>query len=844
MESDRMDVLGDTITGTDGEDFIDGTEGNDQIFGGGQSDDIFGLGGNDIINGGAGDDFINGDAGDDTIIGGSGGDVLRGDSGNDVIDGGDEPDDLAGGSGDDSVFGGAGDDTIFFGEGNDYLVGGDGADSFVFTPDEGHHTIADFQIGNDRISIFDSVSNQIQIISDFAEIEDQLIQDGDDALIAVSATRSIRLLDTQLDDLLAAAPGDDDDIPGDSSTTATISVGQTIESTIAPSRDVDAFALSLEAGQNVNISHEGGRQVTLRDADGNIVASSFGDFRTGSLSSEDFVFQAEEADTYFLTVESFIPPSVSDDDLLGLPIDYSVTVTEFPDDHGNFASNATPLNQGNNIIEGQFEHIEDNDAFAIFLTEGQVLSLDLDLDGDVSLPTTTVLGPDGEDATGLLINPNVTRSGVTNTAQQIVATEDGVYTVIVNSRNDFFDPTDQVIPENPDYTLTTSVLGDARLELDNDIGDTLDDATQIVSGDIIVSDISSQDDTDVFAIDLTAGHTLSLSTLADFAQAASILDADGNIVADFPSASFSGVGVFTIQSELDFTVEDSGTFFISIANGDDGSIDQLYFLEANIAGGASADIVGTDGADTLAGTAGADVIFGAGGSDAIFGGAGDDIIDSGAGNDYLVGEGGADVYVFDDGDGHDTIDGFEIGVDSLEISGVRVDDLSDIYPLLSQDGQDVLIGLSAQQSIRLVNTSLDDVLNGVVDDPIDNPVDDPTDGGGAPDNVITGTNGSDNLIGTNGNDSVDGGAGNDLLTGGAGNDVFVIEQGDGYDRIADFQAGDDVVDLSDHDFTDFDDLNLVQGDNNNVFLFIDETQSIEFTGVNNVNELTADDFVL
>ena len=839
MESDRMDVLGDTITGTDGEDFIDGTEGNDQIFGGGQSDDIFGLGGNDIINGGAGDDFINGDAGDDTIIGGSGGDVLRGDSGNDVIDGGDEPDDLAGGSGDDSVFGGAGDDTIFFGEGNDYLVGGDGADSFVFTPDEGHHTIADFQIGNDRISIFDSVSNQIQIISDFAEIEDQLIQDGDDALIAVSATRSIRLLDTQLDDLLAATPANDGDIPGDSSTTATIAVGQTIESTIEPSRDVDAFALSLEAGQNINISHEGGRQVTLRDADGNIVASSFGDFRTGSLSNEDFVFQAEEADTYFLTVESFIPPSVSDDDLLGFPIDYSVTVTEFADDHGNFASNATSLSQGNNIIEGQFEHIEDSDAFTVFLTEGQVLSLNLD--GDIFRPTTTVLGPDGEDATGLVLDTTIGRSGATNREQQIVATVDGFYTVIVNNRNDFFDPTSEVVPENPDYTLTTSILGDARLALDNDIGDTLADATQIASGDTIVSDISSVDDTDVFAINLTAGQTVSLSTIADFAQTASILDADGNIVADFPS-TFLDNAARVFQGELEFTAEDSGTFFISIANNDDRLIDQLYILEANIAGGAPAPIpdriVGTDDADTLVGTDSDDVILGARGNDAIFGGAGDDIIDSGAGNDYLVGEGGADLFVFGDGDGHDTIDGFEIGVDSLEISGVRIDNLSDISPLLSQDGQDVLIGLSAQQSIRLVNTSLDDVLNGSVDDPADDPADDD----GAADNVITGTNGNDTLSidESTGNNVVNGGDGNDFinadtssgdntLNGGNGDDIFsivdsignnVVNGGDGQDFVdAFFSSGDNILNGGNGDdeflFTDSFGNNVINGDAGN-----------------------------
>jgi len=760
-----------------------------------------------------------------TLTGTRGSDVINGTAGDDIIT-------TSGANGASNRFaqdivnlgviapGAIGNDTITDFDANNFRGGENNFDTLSFTLNGQNFSLSTGQdivnfvhfLENDDSNTTDAIRDGDDIILVFHRNEDGGITDSIrlENIVNDDGITNSRLNNASIDSLTANdvfvdfvnPPADDGDIPGDSSTTTTISVGQTIESTLAPSRDVDAFALSLEAGQNINISHEGARQVSLRDADGNIVASSFTFFRTGSLSSEDFVFQAEEADTYFLTVESFIPPPVSDDDLLGDPIDYSVTVTEFADDHGNFASNATSLSQGDNIIQGEFEHIEDSDAFTISLTEGQVLSLDLD--GDISLQTTSVLGPDGESATGLVLGTSVGRDGVTNRGQQIVATEDGVYTVIVDSRNSFTDPTTQVIPENPDYTLTTSVR-DSRLELDTDIGDTLDDATQIASGDTIVSDISSVDDTDVFAINLTAGQTVSLSTIADFAQTASILDADGNIVADFPS-TFLDNAARVFQGELEFTAEDNGTFFISIANNDDRLIDQLYFLEASIAGGAPAPIpdpiVGTDDADTLVGTDGDDIIFGAGGNDAIFGGAGDDIIDSGAGNDYLVGEGGADLFVFGDGDGHDTIDGFEIGVDSLEISGVRIDNLSDISPLLSQDGQDVLIGLSAQQSIRLVNTSLDDVLNGSVDDPADDPADDD----GAADNVITGTNGNDTLSidesasnnvvnGDDGSDfiSADNSSGDNILNGGNGDDEFSIVDSTG-DNVLNGGNGDDLID--------------------------------------------------
>jgi len=83
---------------------------------------------------------------------------------------------------------------------------------------------------------------------------------------------------------------------------------------------------------------------------------------------------------------------------------------------------------------------------------------------------------------------------------------------------------------------------------------------------------------------------------------------------------------------------------------------------------------------------------------------------------------------------------------------------------------------------------------------------------------------------------------NDLLFGDAGNDTFVFAEGSGYDTIADFEIGDDTIDISDFGFESFDQLNLVE-QNNAVFLFIDENTSIELTGITDVNQLSATDFI-
>ena len=71
-------------------------------------------------------------------------------------------------------------------------------------------------------------------------------------------------------------------------------------------------------------------------------------------------------------------------------------------------------------------------------------------------------------------------------------------------------------------------------------------------------------------------------------------------------------------------------------------------------------------------------------------------------------------------------------------------------------------------------------------------------------NTLRGGSGNDVLSGLAGNDRLDGGSGNDILIGGAGLDTFVF--GSGTDQVADFIAGEDIIDFGE---TNVDDL-LIQ----------------------------------
>ena len=161
----------DVLNGNGGNDRLYGNGGNDRLIGENGNDTLYGNTENDILNGGDGDDIIRGGRNNDLLLGDAGRDTLNGSFGEDTLEGGDDDDILRGGrqndlligdAGDDRLAGQRDDDTLLGGEGNDWLRGGQGNDSisggsgrdtFVFAPNHGTDTIADFTVGEDFISL-------------------------------------------------------------------------------------------------------------------------------------------------------------------------------------------------------------------------------------------------------------------------------------------------------------------------------------------------------------------------------------------------------------------------------------------------------------------------------------------------------------------------------------------------------------------------------------------------------------------------------------------------------------------------------------------------------------------
>jgi len=119
---------------TENDDFILDNAGPDEIFALGGNDQIFiSSSANDVVHGGEGDDLVfsvdqEGASSDDRLYGDAGRDGLSAGSGNDKLYGGSEDDLLTGGEGDDYLEGNEHNDILAGGAGQDVLMGGAGDD--------------------------------------------------------------------------------------------------------------------------------------------------------------------------------------------------------------------------------------------------------------------------------------------------------------------------------------------------------------------------------------------------------------------------------------------------------------------------------------------------------------------------------------------------------------------------------------------------------------------------------------------------------------------------------------------------------------------------------------------
>ncbi|MBX7459196.1 M10 family metallopeptidase C-terminal domain-containing protein [Qipengyuania sp. 1NDH17] len=610
-----------------------------------------------------------------------------------------------------------------------------------------------------------------------------------------------------------------EDIPGNASTTATISVGESVTDELEAVGDTDWFRIELEAGQTISISLSGTGSNPVPDTYLAIYNSSGFELARNDDGGDGLNslmrFTASTTGTYYIEADSYNSLETGE---------YTLTVSE-----------AAPL------------ELFTIDQISDQLTEGywggSQRSFEVGVDGIITVDITTL-----------------------NATEQSLARE------ALLLWGDVIGITFQEVGSNAEITFTNNLEGAYSLSSRS--------GTRIISSDVNINSswIPANSDFNSYAFQtylheighaLGLGHAGNYNGDASYANEAlylndgwpytvmSYFDVNDNTYLSQEGFSFAYVGspmmadvaamidlygastttrlgstVYGFNSTSDraihdanqyptvaYTIVDSGGAFDEL-DYSGFSQDQLIDLReesfSNIGGlvgnvsiargtviewaraGSGADTVYGNAADNLLqGNGGDDYLSGFDGNDQISGNAGNDIIYGGVGEDKLYGNdnndeirGGLNNDEMHGGNGDDTLYGSN-GYDSI-YGGLGNDTAAGGNgndTLFGEDGNDWLNGNLGKDFIR-GGAGNDNILGGEGGDRLF---------GDDGDDTMDGEDGTDEMFGGLGQDTMQGGLGNDVIEGEGGNDFLYGEGGDdvmlggaGWDKLFGSEGADEL----------------------------------------------------
>mgnify|MGYP002592876164 CR=1 FL=1 len=766
------------------------------------NDNLFGTEGNDLMNGLAGNDIIKAAEGDDTALGGSGNDYIYGEDGDDVLDGEE---------GNDYLFGGNGNDTLKGGAGDDVLSGGNGADIYLFEKGFGNDSIDNTQ--DDTAPNADIIKFGEGILPENAILQRQ----GFDLIISVSyedgTTDSVRVFSYF-------------DKQGTSSTT--VSAIQFADGT---SWDYEYVLDHWNSLPDIN----GGVTLEGNNDDNRIDGTAANDILGGNGGDDTIYGNAGNDFIYGGTGNDRLEGGAGNDTYLwhlgdGLDTIYdNANQDTIQFGEGIVWDYLTFRNSGNDLIILVHEQ-EDQGIIIQNFFSGQDYKIEKINFFDGSSVNLSEIGltlkqlKTGESIKGTEFDDIIYANGGNDTVNAGIG-DDTIY-----GEAGF----DTLYGENGNDVLIGGT-GNDRLEggLGDDtyiynVGDGLD---------TIYDDNRGNTDNDTIKF----GEGISFSDIT-FSRK------DNNLIMTLFNDITQGVIIQNFFSSSYYQVEK-----LEFADGTTVPLTERGF-----------EFIQNDGADNVSGTNYDDTIYGKGGNDTIYGYSGNDTLIGGKGNDRLEGSYGDDIYIWNLGDGFDTIyDDNRGNTDNDTIKfgeGISFEDLS-----FEKDGNSLIIHVNNDrtQGIKIqdyysstyykveklefadesvvetstiaVTTDRSDALAAQDITGTDN--NDTLTGGNFGDtltgndgnDVINGGAGNDTLKGNSGNDTLIGGKGNDRLEGSYGDDTYIWNLGDGFDTIYDYNGGNTDNDtIKFGEGISFEDLSF-ERDGNSLIIYVnnDKTQGIK-----------------
>ncbi|WP_293875024.1 calcium-binding protein [Sphingomonas sp. UBA978] len=855
---------GDTIDGLAGADTIFGMEGDDTIYGGAGNDALHGGVGADTIHGGDGDDVISGEEGIDTLDGGAGFDTVDYGfsldrwsidlaAGTATMIGVDKPqvetisgfEAAIGGIGADVLIGDGGANTLRGGSGNDVLRGARGDDIFLVDGDEDGVDTVDGGAGADTIL---AMSDGTVIA--LAGVQDvETISGGGHTGVVVSATDGDDTLDLSgvtLQDIQSILMGNGNDILTGSAGADVIDLGA--------GDDVLRYGATLSAGDDVD-GGEGNDRIEAT-ADGTVIHVSrmVGIETVTAAGFANVVVEGSDAaDVFDLTKTAYVGVARfeldgGDDTFIGGQ-GADVVRGGGGDDvlAGNAGDDVFEFDSGNNghdRIDGgagvdTLRASADGAVMGIAALAGVeaidgaghagvTISLTETADTlDLSALTVTgiagIVGGAGDDVIRGSNGADTFLVGISDGSDDIDGGA-GIDTIKATA--------DGVTIGLKHLASVEAITADGHVGVTvrtTDAADTLDLSSMTLTG---IERITLGAGDDVFVgtggsdtIEGGAGNDTLTGGYGDDTYLFSLGDGHDTIREGLSGAG-GGLDVLRFgrgirPEDVQVTTANNGADFVfSIGNGSDtvrvinGAsasedywIDEIRFDDGTIWTRSSltgAVVPYTNGDDRIYGTNDAETLRAGAGNDWINGRGGNDTIIGGTGNDTLGGGSGNDTYIFNRGDGQDTIldgidywDGGNGGNDTIVLgAGILA---SDVTVSQQANGRDLKLDLGQGDSIYIGNSPLTDGGNVIeqvkfADGTVWTAADlfarsiIPTDGNDAlygDDNsqTLDGGAGNDRIIARGGNDVIIGGLGNDNLSGDGGDDTYIYARGDGADYI-------------------------------------------------------------
>lgn len=708
------------------------------------NDNLFGTEGNDLMNGLAGNDIIKAAEGDDTALGGSGNDYIYGEDGDDVLDGEE---------GNDYLFGGNGNDTLKGDAGDDVLSGGNGADIYLFEKGFGNDSIDNTQ--DDTAPNADIIKFGEGILPENAILQRQ----GFDLIISVSyedgTTDSVRVFSYF-------------DKQGTSSTT--VSAIQFADGTSWNYEYVLDHWNSLP-DINGGVTLEGNNDNNRIDgtAANDILGGNGGDDTIYGNAGNDFIYGGTGNDR--------LEGSAGNDTYLwhlgdGLDTIYdNANQDTIQFGEGIVWDYLTFRNSGNNLIILVHEQEDQGIIIQNFFSSQNYKIEKINFFDGSSVNLSEI---------GLTLKQLKTGESIKGTEfDDIIYANAGNDTVNAGYGDDTIyggSGFDSLYGENGNDTL---------------IGGTGNDYLEGGAGN------------DTYTYNVGDG----LDTIYDYQN--SSVESRNDKIKFGEGISFEDLTLRREGNNLVITLFNDCTQGIIINEQFYDDNRRIEFLE--FADGTTKNLIEmglsfeqTDTHDNVSGTNYDDIIYGNGGNDTLSGNGGNDIMVGGKGNDRLEGGAGNDTYIYNIGDGFDTIYDYqnsstESRVDKIKFGeGINFENLT-----FRREGDNLVITLfgDCTQGMVIERQFYDDnrcveyleFADGtiknlkemgftyIMSDSDDNVT------GTTYNDVIYGNGGNDTIYGNKGDDILVGGTGNDHIEGGAGNDTYIWNLGDEFDTFYDYQ---------------------------------------------------------